>query len=187
MKLIKIAPLFMLIAALGISSSSAQFGDRTSASSLAPVTSLGPATRLASTAEPQWLWPLAPPHQLVGGYVAPLTAYSAGHRGIDIATAAADPVFAPHNGVVSFAGTVVDRGVLSLAIDGDYLASVEPVIPLVAVGESVVSGQVIAEVAAGGHCEAGCLHFGVRLHGRYVSPLVVLGKVPRAVLLPLDW
>ena len=117
--------------------------------------------------------------------MAPLTTYSAGHRGIDVAAGAADAVFAPADGVVSFAGTVVDRGVVSLEIDGDYIASVEPVTPLVAAGEHVVRGQLIAEASTGGHCDLHCIHLGVRLHGRYVSPLVLLGVVPRAVLLPL--
>ena len=173
-KIIKIAPYFMLIAALGISSSGAPFRETASASTV------------TATSGPAWTWPLAPPHRILGGYVAPLSRYSAGHRGIDLAADTTDRVFAPEGGVVSFAGTVVDRGVISLAIDGDYIASIEPVTPLVATGERVVRGQLIAEVSAGGHCDHDCIHFGVRLHGNYVSPLVLLGVVPRAVLLPLE-
>lgn len=171
-KIIKIAPFLLLIIALGISPSGASFRDSASPTTLAR--------------EPAWAWPLAPPHRILGGYVAPLTTYSAGHRGIDVAAGVTDAVLAPEDGVVSFAGTVVDRGVVSLAIDGDYIASVEPVTPLVSAGDRVVRGQQIAEVSAGGHCDRRCIHFGVRLHGRYVSPLVVLGLVPRAVLLPLE-
>jgi murein DD-endopeptidase MepM/ murein hydrolase activator NlpD len=34
------------------------------------------------------------------------------------------------------------------------------------------------------HCDSACLHFGVRLHGQYVSPLNYLGGVARSILLP---
>jgi hypothetical protein len=45
--------------------------------------------------------------------------------------------------------------------------------------------MIVGTVATGGHCEGSCIHFGVRLHGEYVSPLLYLAGVPRAVLLPL--
>lgn len=135
---------------------------------------------------PTWGWPLAPPHTVTRSFLAPATSYAHGHRGIDLAARAGDPVFAPADGVVSFAGVVVDRPLLSVAHAGDLVSSVEPVDALVTPGQHVTAGQRIGLVGAGGHCAGACIHFGVRLHGRYVSPLLYLGGVPRAVLLPLD-
>jgi murein DD-endopeptidase MepM/ murein hydrolase activator NlpD len=117
-------------------------------------------------------------------FEAPESQYTAGHRGIDLASEVNDAVFAPHDGVVSFAGRVVDRPVLSITQPDDLISTVEPVIATVAAGDRVRAGQVIGAVSSGGHCPPGCLHFGVRLHGLYVSPLLFLGTVPRAILLP---
>ena len=41
-----------------------------------------------------------------------------------------------------------------------------------------------AILVLGGHAVPGTLHFGVRLHGRYINPMLLLGGVPRAVLVP---
>ncbi|MFO7689663.1 MAG: M23 family metallopeptidase [Cryobacterium sp.] len=128
-----------------------------------------------------WAWPVEPPHRVLAAYRGPQTPYSAGHRGIDLVAAAGDPVLAVHDGVVAFAGMVVDRPVLTLSHDDDLLSSVEPVLALVSPGDRVVTGQTIGIVFVGGHC-AGCLHLGVRSGGRYVSPLVFLGGAERAVL-----
>ena len=45
-------------------------------------------------------------------------------------------------------------------------------------------GKRVGTVSLGGHAPAGTFHFGVRLDGEYVNPLLLLGGVPRAVLLP---
>jgi murein DD-endopeptidase MepM/ murein hydrolase activator NlpD len=133
-----------------------------------------------------WLWPLDPPHRVTRGFLAPATRYSAGHRGIDIAVTGTEPVRAPADGVVSFAGVVAGRPVLSIAHADEVVSSVEPVTAAVSPGEPVRAGDVVGSVAAGGHCDAGCVHLGVRVHGQYVSPLLYLAGIPRAVLLPLE-
>ncbi|TFD19104.1 murein hydrolase activator EnvC [Cryobacterium sp. TMS1-13-1] len=131
-----------------------------------------------------WRWPLPEPHRVIAPFIAPVTPYAAGHRGIDLTAQTGDTVLAPHDGVVSFAGVVVDRPVLSLTQAGDLITTVEPVLALVAEGDRVQAGQQIGTVATGGHCPPGCLHLGIRLHGNYVSPLLYLGGLQRAVLLP---
>ena len=131
-----------------------------------------------------WGWPVEPPYRVVAPFRGPQTPYAAGHRGIDLSAAAGDPVLAVHDGVVAFASVVVDRPVLTLAHEGNVVSSVEPVLALVSPGDRVVKGQRIGTVTDGGHCVA-CLHLGVRVAGQYVSPLLFLGGVPRAVLLPL--
>lgn len=82
-----------------------------------------------------------------------------------------------------FAGTVVDRPVLSIRHPGGLITSYEPVTSTLARGDAVTRGQVIGEVQEG-HCLQPCLHFGVRLDGDYVSPLNYLSGIPRAILLP---
>lgn len=129
-------------------------------------------------------WPLSPPHLILRPFAAPLSRYSAGHRGIDLVAALHGDVFAASDGIVSFAGRVVDRPVVSIMHPGDLITTVEPVDALVAVGDRVRAGQLIGTVSAGEHCPPGCLHFGMRVHGLYVSPLLFLGNLPRAVLLP---
>jgi murein DD-endopeptidase MepM/ murein hydrolase activator NlpD len=148
-----------------------------------PAASVEPPMGVATAAN-GWRWPLPEPHRLIAPFVAPASPYAAGHRGIDLAAQAGDAVLAPHDGVVSFAGVVVDRPVLSITQADDVIATVEPVLALVSVGDRVLAGQEIGTVASGGHCPPGCLHLGIRLHGQYVSPLLYLGGVQRAVLLP---
>ncbi|WP_104200893.1 M23 family metallopeptidase [Cryobacterium sp. Y29] len=138
----------------------------------------------APTEAVAWVWPVAAPHRVTRAFEAPESLYTSGHRGIDLAAKTNDAVFAPHDGVVSFAGRVVDRPVLSITQPGDLISTIEPVIATVAAGDRVRAGQVIGAVATGGHCPVGCVHLGVRLHGLYVSPLLFLGTVPRAILLP---
>ena len=83
-----------------------------------------------------------------------------------------------------FAGVVVDRPVLSISHEGGYLSSYEPVATTLRKGDPVARGDPIGTVERG-HCSTPCLHFGVRLGGEYVSPLLLIGEVPRAVLLPV--
>ena len=146
------------------------------------------ATGSAANAAAAWDWPLPEPHTLLRPYIAPETPYSAGHRGIDIeahATAEETPqvVTAPAAGTVHFAGFVVDRPVLSIRHPGGVVSSFEPVTTTLAIGDVVMAGQEIGTLEAG-HCSSQCLHLGVRIDGGYVSPLLFLGGVPRAVLLP---
>ena len=130
-----------------------------------------------------WQWPIAAPRVVVRPFVAPASQYGAGHRGIDIAAPSGAAVFAPVDGVVHFAGRVVDRGVLSIEHSGGLISSFEPIATTLMAGMPVHRGDTIGTVEPG-HCAAVCLHFGVRLRGQYVSPLNYLGGIPRSVLLP---
>lgn len=144
------------------------------------------ARRLAALAAAAalWAWPVAAPHPIARAYIAPATPYAAGHRGIDIRAVDGAEVRAPADGVVHFAGVVVDRPVLSIDHGSGVLSSYEPVETTLHEGETVRRGQLIGVLRAG-HCASeACLHFGVRIDGDYVSPLLFLGGQPRAVLLP---
>lgn len=131
---------------------------------------------------PQWQLP-ASGASVVTPFEAPAHDYAAGHRGIDIGPVDGS-VLAPADGVVAFAGTVVDRGVVTIDHGGGWVTSVEPIEPSVAVGDVVEAGDAIGSLSTGGHAAPGTLHVGVRLDGEYVNPLLLLGRVPRAILLP---
>jgi murein DD-endopeptidase MepM/ murein hydrolase activator NlpD len=134
-----------------------------------------------AVASPQWNWPIAGAQAIARPYLAPATKYGAGHRGVDLA--GAGDLIAPADGIVHFSGRVVDRGVLSIDHGGGLLSSYEPVETDLVAGDPVLRGDVIGEILPG-HCRSPCLHLGARIDGEYVSPLLHLGGVPRAVLLP---
>lgn len=134
----------------------------------------------------QWLWPVPAPIRVVSPFRAPPTPYASGHRGIDVVVEQGAVIVAPAAGVVSFAGRVVDRGVVAIDHDAGVVSAIEPVDALVAAGDTVAAGDPIGIAASGGHCASECVHFGVRVDGEYVSPFLFLGGLPRAVLLPVS-
>lgn len=140
----------------------------------------GPA-RAAPPAD--WVWPVAPP-RIVGPYVQPAHTYAPGHRGIDLAAAIGAAVRAPARGVVAFVGRVVDRGIVTIDHGDGFVTTFEPVVPVVDAGDPVIAGQVVAVVDVGGHTSPGAVHFGVRQDGAYINPMLLLGGIPRAILLP---
>ena len=93
-------------------------------------------------------------------------------------------MYSPAAGEVYFAGTVVDRPVLSIRHPDGLLSSFEPVTSPLTAGDVVRRGDRVGTLEPG-HCPAVCLHFGVRLHGQYVSPLKYLSGIPHSVLLPV--
>lgn len=134
----------------------------------------------------QWSWPIDPPWLVLREFQGPPTVYAAGHRGIDLASSWGAPVYSPADGTVFFSGWVVDRPVLSIAHEGGLVSSFEPVDATVVAGQQVLEGQQVGDVAAGAHCTADCIHVGLRLHGDYISLMLMLRGVPRAVLYPVE-
>jgi murein DD-endopeptidase MepM/ murein hydrolase activator NlpD len=145
--------------------------------------SAGALSAAADAELPRWAWPAAE-HRVVGAYVAPPHEYGPGHRGIDLDLRGDSRVSAPADGVVAFAGQVAGRGVLTLDHGDGLVTTLEPVVSLLAPGDAVRRGQLVAALDSGGHSGEGTLHFGVRRYGAYLNPLLLLGGVPRAVLLP---
>lgn len=139
----------------------------------------------ASESPEQWLWPVPPPIRIVSPFRAPPTPYAPGHRGIDVGVEQGAVIVAPAAGIVSFAGRVVDRGVVAIDHGGGVVSAIEPVDALVSAGTVVAAGDPIGIAVSGGHCAAECAHFGVRIDGEYVSPFLFLGGLQRAVLLPM--
>lgn len=130
-----------------------------------------------------WVWPAAA-LRLERPFVAPAHDYAPGHRGIDIGLAATTEVRTPAAGVVAFSGQVAGRGILTIDHGDGLVTTLEPVDSALAVGDAVERAQPVGALAAGGHAAPGSLHFGVRLDGAYINPMLLLGGIPRAVLLP---
>lgn len=142
-----------------------------------------PAGRSEAGATPEWHWPVGPDHVVTRPFLAPATLYGSGHRGIDIAAPLGTAVESPADGVVHFAGVVVDRPVLSIRHPDGLISSFEPVETELSEGTAVTRGSVVGTTTAG-HCRSPCLHLGVRRYGEYLSPLVFLGGIAPSVLLP---
>lgn len=139
----------------------------------------------AAAAATSWDWPLERPFAMDRPYVQPAHDYAPGHRGIDLRPARTPAmVLSPDDGVVVFAGRVVDRGVVAIDHGDGLVSTLEPVEPLVAEGQRVARGEQVAVLSTGGHTRPGSLHLGARRDGRYLNPLLLLGGVPRAILLP---
>ncbi|MEJ5913366.1 peptidoglycan DD-metalloendopeptidase family protein [Pseudokineococcus sp. 1T1Z-3] len=137
----------------------------------------------------RWSWPLAGEPRVERPFVAPAQRWSPGHRGVDLAAVAGGQVLAPAAGRVTFAGRVVDRGVVVVEHEDGLRSSLEPVEDPPPVGTSVARGDAVGRVGAeGAHCP-GCLHWGVRRGtGRdavYLDPLSLLRPAAPPVLLPL--
>ncbi|MFG6491761.1 murein hydrolase activator EnvC family protein [Microbacterium sp. P03] len=131
----------------------------------------------------RWVWPIAGA-RIERPYAAPAHAYGPGHRGIDLLGGSGVAVRAPDSGVIAFSGAIAGRGIVTIDHGAGLVTTLEPVASELVAGTAVDGGQEVATLAAGGHTPAGALHLGVRLDGRYINPLVLLGGVPRAVLLP---
>ncbi|WP_258060513.1 MULTISPECIES: murein hydrolase activator EnvC [unclassified Arthrobacter] len=148
------------------------------------------ASRVATTAyEPAWSWPLSPAPQVIRAFLAPPQRWLAGHRGADLAALPGAQILSPSAGTVVFAGWVVNRPVMTVDMGEGLLASFEPVDASVSAGDSVTEGEVIgvlAEALPPGHCAVSCLHWGVRLNGEYVNPLIYVTDRRPSVLLPLQ-
>jgi murein DD-endopeptidase MepM/ murein hydrolase activator NlpD len=148
----------------------------------------GPAANAPAAGRLRWGWPVKPRPAVLQRFRVGPQPWSPGHRGVDLAAASGQPVLAPADGVVRFAGTVVGRGVLVLDHAGGIRTSFEPVTDALPVGTAVSRGQPVARVgpAAGSHCApTGCLHWGARRGESYLDPLSLLGLVPPIVLLPV--
>lgn len=134
---------------------------------------------------PPATWPLRPAPEIVAGFDPPASAWSAGHRGVDLLGAPGAEVRSALAGRVTFAGTVAGRGVV-VVDHGTYRTTYEPVQANVRRGAQVRAGGVIGRLQAGrSHCPPrSCLHWGLIVDGVYQDPLSLIRT--RAVRL-LPW
>jgi hypothetical protein len=149
---------------------------------LATSSLLTPQTKPEIVAEPIPLFTT----NLKRDYLAPVSEYAAGHRGVDLEVELGSEIYSPVSGFVSFNGKLVDRQVLTITSDGGRKYSFEPVCSGLSVGQKVVAGDAI-----GSHCEpdptyeshcASCVHYSARTVYGYLSPLYLLGQLQPSFL-----
>jgi murein DD-endopeptidase MepM/ murein hydrolase activator NlpD len=159
---------------------SAEVGWSTGSTSSAPAPS---ASSLWTSSS--WRWPLGGTPVVTRPFDPPPTPYAAGHRGVDLGGTAGQPVLAAGAGVVSFAGLVAGRPVVSVQHADGLRTTYEPVAPQVAAGQVVAGGSPLGVLVAGhAGCPAdACLHWGLRRGEAYLDPLSLL-RPPRVRLLP---
>lgn len=133
---------------------------------------------------PAAAWPLRPRPEVVAGFDAPATRWSAGHRGVDLLGSPGSRVRAPLPGRVTFAGSVAGRGVV-VVDHGRFETTYEPVRARVRSGEHVDVGAVLGTLQTSrSHCgPRACLHWGLVEQGAYRDPLSLVARKVR--LLPL--
>lgn len=120
-------------------------------------------------------------------YLAPVSSYGSGHRGIDFRVQPGGPIHSPADGLVHFSGLVVDRNVISIRTNTGKIASFEPVCSKLTRGESVSRGEIIghhcvASEAYEYHCE-NCVHASARDEYGYLSPMHMFGQLSPSELL----
>jgi murein DD-endopeptidase MepM/ murein hydrolase activator NlpD len=129
-------------------------------------------------------WPLRPRPAVTRMFDAPSPNWQRGHRGVDLAAAPGQAVYAAGPGTVVFAGELAGRPVVSVAHPGGLRTSYEPVLAAVQPGQLVASGAELGELAAGhqGCPTPACLHWGAMwgpaANADYVDPLGLLVTTP---------
>lgn len=148
---------------------------------------------LAADAPPQFAISPVGDVVVVEGFDPPDQPWLAGHRGVDLAAARGTEVVADRDGVVVFAGRVVDRSVITILHADGSRSSFEPVAATVEIGAAVEAGDPVGLLTAeASHCGEPCLHWGVRVGDAYVDPLATMrghgpiDLLPRSAGAPWD-
>lgn len=151
-----------------------------------PPVAVSPPVRAPAAADQRFDWPLRPRPPVLRPFDEPTHDWLPGHRGVDLGAAPGSTVRAAGAGIVTFAGTVAGRPVVSIRHDGGLRTTYEPVAPAVAAGDRVARGDPIGTLDAGhaGCAAAACLHWGARRDATprarpdYVDPLALLRLAP---------
>jgi murein DD-endopeptidase MepM/ murein hydrolase activator NlpD len=151
------------------------------ASILTCLTSFGIQT--ASADAPRLAWPLRPPPALIGEFDAPNPDWQHGHRGVDLAGSAGQPVYAAGPATVVFAGRLAGRTLVSLEHPGGLRTSYEPLEPGVVPGQIVDESTVLGRLQPGHQgCAVVCLHWGAMWgpasRADYLDPIGLLQTTP---------
>jgi murein DD-endopeptidase MepM/ murein hydrolase activator NlpD len=153
-----------------------------------PLLSSVPST--AASDQPRWGLPLpgVSPGEIISVFDPPTSPFGPGHRGVDFPASQGQRVTAVGSGIVSFAGSIAGKPVISIQlsrpVDGSGIpvrTTYEPVTPLVKTGDFVFVGMVIGHVdfssSNAGHCQGTCLHLGLKVMAkptpRYLNPVIL--------------
>lgn len=148
-----------------------------------------PSGRLAAVSDgpARWGWPLAGHPAVIGPYDPPPEPWLPGHRGVDLAGTAGEPVRAVADGVVSYSGQIDGVGVVSVLHRGGVRSTYQPMADRVARGTRVGAGEPLGTLEPAGHCLLrGCLHLGARRGETYLDPMLFL-TAWEVSLLPRSW
>jgi murein DD-endopeptidase MepM/ murein hydrolase activator NlpD len=141
----------------------------------------GPSPAAAAPEQPVGVWPLEPEPEVVQGFSPPPHPYAPGHRGVDLAGHAGQPVRAALAGTVGFAGSIAGKPVVTV-LHGGRRTTYEPVVASVARGDEVAAGDVLGRlVVTDSHWG---LIEGTGPEEEYADPLTLVGGGP-VRLLPL--
>ncbi|HCA87947.1 MAG TPA: M23 family peptidase, partial [Streptomyces sp.] len=116
---------------------------------------------------------------VVRNWEPPPSPYAAGHRGVDLAARPGRPVRAAAPGRVSFAGSVANRGIVTIELTGTgdppLRITYQPVRATVRKGDRLSAGEPVGVLDTGPfHCAESCLHWGLLRGDRYLDPLSLL-------------
>lgn len=110
---------------------------------------------------------------VIKAFKSPPQPWLSGHRGVDLRVDAdvSTTIRAPMDGIISFAGNVAGKKVVSVR-HGTRTSTFEPAQTSLAVGAPVSRGNAVARVEGhSDHCDATCLHWGVKTaDGSYLDP-----------------
>ncbi|WP_164515842.1 peptidoglycan DD-metalloendopeptidase family protein [Bifidobacterium dolichotidis] len=117
------------------------------------------------------------PSTVLQHFDGPAKPWLSGHRGIDLAASDQAAIVAPTAGVISFAGTVAHKQVVSLKTKYGTM-TFEPAVTAYQVGHSLTRGSTLGHVEGhSDHCDHHCLHWGIKLDQRqYRDPETLLEK-----------
>jgi murein DD-endopeptidase MepM/ murein hydrolase activator NlpD len=135
----------------------------------------------------QYALPVPAPPVVIEPFRAPTSRFGPGHRGVDLATPRAGPVWAAADGVVRFAGRVAGRDVVVVAHADGITTEYEPLRPAVRAGDRVPRGGVLGTVSGmHGRCPPDrCLHWAARHGDTYLDPMTLL--TPLGVVRLVPW
>ncbi|KFI70873.1 M23 family metallopeptidase [Bifidobacterium merycicum] len=139
---------------------------------------------LGNTCHAMLDWPLRKPVSMLRAYDGPAQPWLSGHRGVDLKTMPGEELLAPGDGVISFAGKVAGKDVVSMK-HGELILTFEPAVTQSFVGASVRRGERFATVGEqSDHCDDVCLHWGIRSGKQsYLDPASMVSPY-RIVLKP---
>ncbi|MBW3659325.1 MAG: peptidoglycan DD-metalloendopeptidase family protein [Actinobacteria bacterium] len=135
-----------------------------------------PAAAAAVDADAEHGFALPVAGEVVSGFDAPLHAFGAGHRGVDIAAVSGTVVRAPAAGRVGFADVVAGARWVTLDHGGGLRTSYGELARIdVAPEEEVAAGAVLGTVGTAHH-RRGLLHWSARRGRDHIDPLLLLDR-----------
>lgn len=167
--------------------------DSTSSAALSPVAATNSSRSGALSSEAlssethNWVTPV-PAMEILTAFDPPDKPWLKGHRGIDVLTVAGEPLRAPTEGTIRFAGTVAGMPTVSVLTADEHVLSFQPASTQLQKGEEFSTGERIGTVESGSHCDRSCLHIGAWANGgqkHYLDPAVFFGQ-EQSLLLPLS-